>query len=160
MRTSPDSPDEPVPSPRAAAIRRKAIAARRAGEKVCACGEDRPEALIQYTAPAICMECDRKQRGVSTEDDHHFAGKANSPVTISELANDHAELNEMQRAWPERTLRNPEGSPLLAHAAEIRGLVDVNVFLYRRSQIPAAEDLESIDERLTRKLGPRWWERI
>jgi len=158
MRTSPDPPDEPVPSPRAAAIRRKAIAARRAGEKVCACGENRPEALIKYRDPAICMECDREQRGVSTVDIHHVAGKANSPVTMPVLANDHqAVLNVAQYEWPQKTLENPDGSPLLALAARARGYMDTDDYLKKKLLSPNPELLELLDAFLTEKFGPQWW---
>lgn len=59
-------------------------------------------------------------------DDHHVFGKANDPTTIVTVpANDHrAELSVAQQDWPKKTPENPDGSPLLAAAARIRGFVD------------------------------------
>lgn len=141
------------------AYQRKTIAARRVGaESQCICGEARPEALIAGRKPIMCSTCDRKSRGQTTFDDHHVAGKANSPVTIPVPVNDHrGELNAAQQDWPKRTLENPERSPLLAAAASIRGFVDYIVYLIKRGLLWAAEMLEKLDAVLAEKLGPKWW---
>jgi hypothetical protein len=141
----------------AAYVRREA-AARRNGNRKCPCGESRPEALIHKNGETICAECKRRKDGKSTTDNHHFAGQANSPITIPVPVNDHrAELSTAQADWPEETLRNPNGSPLRAAAACIRGFFDTVVHLIERGLIWVAEALEWLDEYLVARLGPNWW---
>ncbi len=141
------------------AYQRKATAARRVGGHTqCACGEARPEALIAGSNPTICNACEGKRRGRTTFDDHHVAGKANSPVTIPVWVNDHrARLSVAQYDWPKRTLENPDGSPLLAEAACTRGYIDTNDYLVETLLLPKAEMLEGLDAYLEKKLGPKWW---
>jgi len=70
--------------------RRKAVAARNVGAGArCSCGEDRPPALIAGSNPTICAECQRAGNKRALMDDHHFAGRANNPATISVPVNDH-----------------------------------------------------------------------
>jgi hypothetical protein len=91
-------------------------------------------------------------------DDHHIAGQANNPMTISVPVNDHrAELSVAQQGWPPKTLRNPDHSPLLAAAARIRGFVDTSIYLMQHFLVPAAVILEFLDTMLERKLGRKWW---
>ena len=141
------------------AYQRKARAARRVGkDKRCACGEARPEALIAGGKPTLCAACKRKSRGETTEDDHHPAGEANSPVTIPVPVNDHrAELNLAQYDWPKKTRENPDGSPLLAAAACIRGFVDTIFYLINELLLLIPEMLETLDAFLVDKLGRKWW---
>ena len=141
------------------AYQRKSTAARRVGvEAQCACGEKRPEALIPHSNPTICAECKRKSRGQTTLDKHHVAGQANSPVTIPVPANDHrARLSVDQYDWSKKTLENPDGSPLLARAARIRGYTDTVVYLNEKLLLPDADMLELLDAFLTEKFGPQWW---
>jgi hypothetical protein len=140
------------------AYARKTTAARRVGEgKKCACGEDRPEALAPNSNPTECFECERIRFGKSTEDDHHVAGKANDRTTIPVPVNDHrTELSPAQYDWSKATLENPEGSPLLASAACIRGFVDTVIYLIKALLLPKAEMLEVLDAYLKSKLGPKW----
>ena len=141
------------------AYQRKAGAARRVGVGAqCACGESRPEALIEGSDPMICAACDREKRGRKTMDNHHPFGKANSPFTIPVPVNDHrADLSVAQQDWPEETLRNANGSPLLAGAARIRGFVDTVLHLIEKGLLWAAELLESLNAFLVEKFGPKWW---
>jgi len=91
-------------------------------------------------------------------DKHHVAGNANSKVTIPVPANDHrAELTEAQYDWPKRTLENPDGSPLLAMAASIRGYVDTVGYLNEKLLTQNPELLELLDAILVEKFGPKWW---
>ena len=138
---------------------RKAIAARRIGVGArCQCGEVRPEALIRKNKKVICMECNRKKKGMKTQDNHHFAGESNSPVTVSLPTNDHvAELNTAQQDWPKETRENPDGSPLLAAAGCIRGFVDTVVYLIKKGLHWIADLLEGADAWLKNTLGPQWW---
>lgn len=142
-----------------AAHQRKVAAERRfpPGSR-CACGEIRPEAFVPNSSPVICAACDRIRKGKTTMDNHHPAGKANSPTTIATPVNDHrAELSSAQYDWPRTTLENPAGSPLLARAACVRGFADTNAYLVERLLLPHAEFCELLDSMLTEKLGPEWW---
>jgi len=150
------TPQDPI-----AAHSRKVKATRRVGEdRRCACGEARPEALIPGSEPTSCVGCDRIQHRRSPVDDHHPAGKSNSPVTVPIPVNDHrAELSTAQQDWPRATLENPQRSPLLAAAACIRGLIDTICYLLEKLLLWVAEMLELLDKILSRKLGTRWWEK-
>lgn len=141
-----------------AAYVRRAIAARRVGERRCVCGESRPEALIAKRDPIMCHKCWRIKSGRTINDDHHPAGDANDPTTIPIPVNDHrAILNVAQYDWPDRTLENPHGSPLLARAAGIRGYLDTNDYLAETLLQPNPEFYELLDAFLTEKFGEKWW---
>ena len=150
------TPRDPI-----ATYSRKSKATRRIGQdRRCACGEARPEALIPGSDPAVCAACKRTQHGSNPVDDHHPAGKSNSPVTIPIPVNDHrAELSTAQQEWPRSTLENPQRSPLLAAAACIRGLIDTIFYLLEKLLLWVAEMLELLDKILSRKLGTHWWEK-
>jgi hypothetical protein len=139
--------------------RRRVVAARRAGvDTRCSCGEGRPEALIPGSNPRVCAACKRTTTGQTTIDEHHFAGKANSPTTIPIPVNDHrARLSVAQGEWPKSTLKNLQGSPLIAAAACIRGFIDTIVYLIERGLLWIADMLEKLDEFQVKKLGPQWW---
>jgi hypothetical protein len=141
------------------AHRRKVVAARRVGVGArCACGEDRPEALMAGSNPIICAACERAAKGRTTIDQHHFAGSANNPATISVPVNDHrAILSVAQAEWPRSTLTNIQGSPLLAGAACLRGCIDTIQYLIERGLLWLADMLEKLDEVQVKKLGPKWW---
>jgi hypothetical protein len=131
---------------------------RKVGENArCACGEDRPEALIAGRDPMICFACERVKNGRTTLDDHHFAGRANSDITLPVPVNDHRSLSSAQHDWPKETLENRDGSPLLAGAACVRGVVDTVIDLVRRGLLWIAELLEWLHDYLVEKLGPKWW---
>jgi len=142
-----------------AAYVRKAKATRRVGMGAqCACGESRPEALIAQSNPTICAACDRKKKGKATMDNHHPAGKANNPSTVPIHVNDHrAELSSSQLDWPKATRENPEGSPLLAAAAGIRGFKDTVLYLIEKLLVWAADMMERLDTYLQKQLGQKWW---
>lgn len=141
-----------------AAYTREATAARNIGERLCACGEARPWALVPNSDPAICAECQRKNDGQRIDDDHHPAGKANNPTTIAIPVNDHrAELSPAQYDWPKQTRENATGSPLLAVAGSIRGFADTVIYLIEKLLLPGAEFCETLDTFLAEKLGPYWW---
>jgi hypothetical protein len=148
----------PPRDPRAA-HRREVIAARRIGEgKRCKCGETRTRALIPSSDPIICAACDRKAHGRSEVDNHHIAGRANSPITIAVPVNDHrAVLSTAQQSWPSRTLQNPDCSPFLRGAACIRGFADIMVYVVESFLLWIAQMLELLDTYLEQKLGHKWW---
>lgn len=139
--------------------KRKATAARRiGGDRQCACGESRPEALVAGSKPVMCAACVRKKRGQATEDNHHPAGGANNPATIPIPVNDHrAELNVAQYDWPKETRENPDGSPLLAAAARIRGYLNTTDYLREKLMLENPEMLEVLNAFLVERLGPKWW---
>lgn len=142
-----------------AACQREAVAKRRVGEGAqCACGESRAEAPISGSDPVRCIECNRKLLGQTTVDNHHVAGKANSPITMPAPANDHsAVLTVAQQDWPKETLENPDGSPLLRAAASIRGFVDYLLYLIDKFILWIPEMLETLDALLVKKLGRKYW---
>ena len=91
-------------------------------------------------------------------DDHHVAGRANDPTTIGIPTNDHvAELSERQHDWPQRTLQNPDGDPLLRAAACIRGCVETVAYLAERLLRWIAALLELTSAHLTHTNGPFYW---
>jgi hypothetical protein len=140
-------------------FRRRQVALRRAGTPIpCICGETRLGALIPRSSPRICAECQRKSQGRSTTDNHHVAGRANRDLTLAVPVNDHrAILSEVQRDWPQKTLENPDGCPLLAAAASIRGFNDVLRYLTDDLLMWAATVLEVLSAFLHEELGPAWW---
>ena len=142
-----------------AAYQRRAIAERRVGnEQMCACGESRPEALIAGSKPIRCAACMRKKQGKSVLDAHHVAGKSNCAVTIPVPVNDHrADLSAAQHDWPQETLENPDGSPLLAAAACIRGFADTIFYLVEKLLLWIPEFLEALDAFLVQTRGQTWW---
>lgn len=135
---------------------------RRIGQgRACKCGEDRPLALIPRSDPLICAECRRIQKGQSRYDRHHVAGRANHPLTVPIPANDHrAVLSEAQYNWPERTLKNPNGSPLLVIAACIRGFIEALRNMLDRLLGWIPEFLERLDVVLTDHFGDWWWTKL
>jgi len=147
-------PNDPI-----GAYQRKATAVRRVGPDArCACGESRPEALIEGSDPIICAECDRKKRGHATMDNHHFGGEPNNPLTVPVPVNDHrAELSVAQADWPKETRENQHGCPLLAAAGCIRGFVDWVVYIIEKGLLWTAEMLEALSKFLADKLGLKWW---
>jgi len=151
---------KPLPRDPIRAYARKASAARRVGEgHKCACGEDRPEALIPGSNPTECYRCERIRCGEIAEDEHHVAGKANHPATAPTPINDHrARLSVAQYDWPRETLANPNRSPLLAAAACIRGVIDYLYYLIETYLAWIPEMLEVLDSFLVTKLGSTtWW---
>ncbi len=139
---------------------RKSSAARRVGNNAqCTyCDETRPEALIANSNPLICAECQRKRQGKAITDHHHVAMRANSPTTIPVPINDHrAILSVAQYEWPRKTRENPDGSPLIAAAGCIRGVMDYIFYLIEKFLYWSAGMLEELDAYLIERLGPQWW---
>jgi hypothetical protein len=99
----------------------------------------------------------RRKKGHRTIDFHHVDGRANDLATLPIGANDHSDLSEAQRAWPEATLENPHGSPLLAIAARIRSQSDLIDYLIQNPLLRSAPFVEGLDAILTADFGPEWW---
>jgi hypothetical protein len=142
-----------------ATFQRESSAARRVGEnQKCKCGESRPLALVSGSNPIICASCQREELGQSPFDEHHPAGQANHPATVSVWVNDHrAALSASQYDWPEETWKNPTGSPILAGAACIRGYYETSEYLLDDLLLRNVTLFERLDRFLTKRLGPNWW---
>lgn len=149
-----------------AAFQRQTTSALRLGLGArCSCGESRPEALISNSNPISCAGCDRARRGKAGTDNHHVAGKANNSTTIPIPVNDHrARLSVAQYDWPKQTRENPDGSPLLAAAACIRGFIDTITYvidtilhLIDKLLLWIPEMLEGYDAFLVKALGRKYW---
>lgn len=150
---------QPQPDP-IRKFQREAKAARRAGKntRCVECGEARLKALVKGSKPTCCAKCNRKMKGQTTMDKHHPAGRANSKVTVTIPVNDHrAVLSVAQYDWPKATLENPEGCPLIAAAAWIRGFIDTARYLIEELLQHAAGLLEILSTFLDDRLGPQWW---
>ena len=124
------------------------------------CGETDPAALTGMSPHILCYRCKAFPAGRSPKEEHHPAGWHNSPVTVPIPANDHRVLSDMQRGWPESTLRNPDGSPLLVAAAMLRGWLDVLQLIIERTVGRIPTFLEVLDQGLRSELGEQWWERL
>ena len=91
-------------------------------------------------------------------DKHHFAGEPNSPITVPIPVNDHrAHLSTAQYDWQKETRENPDGSPLLAAAASIRGFTDTVLYLIEKGLLWIADMLELLHAYLAKQFGPKWW---
>lgn len=142
-----------------AAQKRKSEAIRRIGiGRTCSiCGESRPEALIPNSEPTLCARCERKQKGKTTVDQHHPAGRANDPMTVPVDVNDHrAILSVAQHDWEKDLLQNPDGCPLKAGAARIRGCTDTILYVLSLADY-VVQLLIALSTFLKEHLGPKWW---
>ena len=138
--------------------RQSAANRRKAPNKKCKCGENRPLALIPKSKPVICISCDRMNKGRSPLDDHHPAGEANHSATVPIPVNDHrAVLSDAQWDWPDATWKNPSGSPGLAVAASLRGYCETNDYLTSQLLLRNALFLEKLEPFLVERLGANWW---
>lgn len=138
---------------------RRAQRQRRFGPngRCTACGESDPVALVKSD---LCYGCQARQAGKSDVELHHIAGRHNSDFTVSLPANEHRLVSDQQNDWPERTLRNPESSPLLQAAGGIRGFLDILRLIIDRILSWIPEYLEKLDNSLTQQFGRRWWDEL
>jgi hypothetical protein len=138
---------------------RKSKTRRRVGQGViCSqCGESRAEALVARSRPKLCMQCYAVRRGKKTTETHHFAGKANSKITVEVPANDHRTLSDAQYEWPAGVLSNTGASPLLAAAAFLNGTADFIENLIVNGIRYVADFLRRLDTWLRERAGQFWW---
>jgi len=125
------------------------------------CPEADPFALCGIHPNLLCYECLAEDQNRPRVEGHHVSGKANDPDDIVELpGNDHRSTSAGQLGWPTRTLRNPDGSPLLRAAAATRGWLEILALILDRSigWIPAF--LEWLDDALRTALGAEWWKTL
>jgi len=139
---------------------RQARARRRVGvDARCGCGESREYRLIKGREPPTCFACDRIAQGREAFEVQHVFGQNNGPETLLVPINDHrAVLSVEQYAWPPKTLRNPNGSPLLRAAGYLRGLSETIRYLLDQCEW-IADFLERLDTMLEKRLGRFWWRR-
>ena len=121
------------------------------------CGEKEPAALTGTAPDILCYEDRIRVDGKSAIEDHHFAGRNNDELTVSIPGNEHRILSDMQKDWPEKTLRNPNSSPLRKAAATIRGWLDILLLLIKRILGWIPPFLEALDDKLTDRIGEQWW---
>ena len=161
---TPLTPGSPDPGDDAEKVKRLEQQYRRLGTRnpICAwpgCGETNPFVLQGYHPDISCYEHYLLSAGKPPYEAHHVAGQHNSDVTADVPGNDHRVLSEMQRSWPDDTLRNPDHSPLRVVAAAIRGWLDV-MRVIERSVGWIPEFLEWLDLTLVDLYGSDWWEKF
>jgi hypothetical protein len=105
----------------------------------------------------LCASCHVQWLGKRATEDHHLSGQSNDAFTISIPANEHAVLSDAQQDWPGGTLRNLDGSPLLAAAAAFRGWLDILRLMIDRTIGWIPPYLESLDSWLRTTAGNQWW---
>ena len=130
---------------------------RRVGRAAaCACGEDRPYALLSGRVPPCCFRCDRIAQGREPYEDNDVFGRHNSVLTIRYPVNDHrAVFSVAQYRWPPGALENPHGSVLMAGVARMHGAYDNVEHILAENRAFAAQ-LAHVDELLTAVYGPEW----
>ena len=121
------------------------------------CDEECPFALTGADPEIYCYDHQPQRRSRPWLEEHHSAGQHNDPQTAAMPGNEHRIASELQYAWPEGTLRNPDGSPLLRAAAALRGWLDLLYLVMVRTVAWIPAFLEQLDAFLRERLGPRWW---
>lgn len=128
---------------------------------VCAvdgCDQTNPFALTGTHPRILCYEHQAELNNRPWLEAHHPMGRANDPETLLLPGNDHRVLSARQRQWPQETLRNPDGSPLLKAAAALRGWLDVLWLIITVTLGWVPDLLEQLDAWLRAVLGDRWWD--
>ena len=129
-------------------------------DPVCAwpdCGERNTLTLVGHHPDISCYEHYLLRAGKKPYEAHHVDGQHNSDVTADVPGNEHRILSELQRFWPEDTLRNPEHSPLIVAAASIRGWLDVMLVIIDHSIGWIPGFLEWLNNILVDQIGADWW---
>ena len=141
------------------AATRRARARRLVGNNArCACGEDRPEALVRGKKPIRCAACQRKCEGRTTTDEHHVASQNNHPLTVPVPVNEHrAVLSVMQMDWNRTMRENPNGCPIMAGAAMLRGAADTIIYLIEKGIDWVITLMEAVSAFLRQRWGDGWW---
>lgn len=119
------------------------------------CGASDVRVLHRVGGKILCAECRLRSKGLHPFERHHPAGRKNDTFAVPLPANDHAVLSDMQNDWPEKTLRNPERSPLLSQAAAFRANSDIHTHEAEEAETRARKD-EHLDAYLSQRLGADW----
>lgn len=140
---------------------RSARAQRRVGAgAVCACGENRPFALISGREPPCCYRCEWIAQGREPYEDNHVFGRHNSAFTIRYPINDHrAVFSVKQLDWTEGSLENVSGSPLLEGAARLHGLHD-NITHMLDDCLAITSKFRHVEDLLTAVYGVDWMPKL
>jgi hypothetical protein len=122
------------------------------------CDETDPAALTGTFPNITCYEHLAERQGRSWTEGDHLAGQHNCPTEIVELpGNDHRAKSDLMTEWPDRTIRNPDQSPLIRAAATIRGWLEVLRIIIMRAVGWIPPFLERLDAWLTSRVGVTWW---
>jgi hypothetical protein len=121
------------------------------------CRETDPFALTGTHPNIVCQEHEAEARGVTAIQLQHPQGQHNGPDKLPTRANDHAVWDSAKRDWPERTLCNPEDSPLLKASASVRSVLDWFRFVIERTLGWVPSLLEWLDDCLSALHGGCWW---
>jgi len=120
----------------------------------CACGENRPEALNTKSTPIICDTANEGKRK-NNYDNHHVAGRANSPKQFSAVKNT-AHVSALTNTMARATLENPEQpvTPGCCVNSRVRRYSDVS-----DRRIPALDcrDAGNTRRTLRERIGSKWW---
>ncbi|MHB1325173.1 MAG: hypothetical protein ACYC0L_03050 [Thermoleophilia bacterium] len=128
---------------------------------VAGCAESDWRALTGTDPDIKCYEHSCVQRGRSVVERHHPAGRINDPdMEVTMAANDHRIIDSYKADWPEETRLNPEGSPALRAAANLRSARDWLVMIAERLLAPVIAWLEALEKCMRKLHGPRWWEAL
>ncbi len=125
--------------------------------KCQSCPETDPIVLTGKHPQSICYRCMAIRDGKKTTENHHIGGQHNDSFTVPIPANDHRRLNDTQNDWPERTLKNSDGSPLVGIAGLLRGWIDVLLLIIKQVLVKLPAALEDLNSCLTQSIGPAWW---
>lgn len=146
------------PNPMQSAARERRRQRQLGPDAACACGARDPRCLTRRDSEIVCAECLARRDGRPTDEQHHVAGRPNSDLVVPIPANEHRILSDLQEDWPDATRRNPDGSPLLAAAARLRGWLDILTLMIDRTVGQIPEMLEALDAWLRERIGHRWWD--
>ncbi|SRR6266705_3324657 len=125
--------------------------------KCVLCPETEPSALTGFFPNIYCTEHDAERRGMTAMEQQHPPGRRNSRTTVVLRKNHHAMWDDYKKEWPEKTLKNPHGSPLRGAAAGVRSVLDWFRALLERILGWVPKFLEQLDEKLEEIHGPYWW---
>ncbi len=144
--------------------RRREQAFERLGTRnpICRFCEETDWRTLEGTVPnIICHECAARLAGRTTVEGQHPSGQHNDPeARLPTRGNDHVMWDRGKRDWPERTLRNPDGSPLLKASAAVRTVLDWFRMILERVLGWVPEFLEWLDARLVEMVGRLWWKEL
>jgi len=117
------------------------------------CDETDPFALTGTYPDVLCYE-----HRVRAFEGQHPPGQHNADVAMRTRGNDHRIWDEAKKDWPDQTLKNPHGDPLLKIAATARSLLDWFRLLVERLLGWIPEFCERLSDALRRRHGDRWWD--
>lgn len=137
--------------------RRRALGAASPRCAAPGCDEADPRALTGAHPAILCAKHRSARDRRRALEDHHVAGRRNSPATVRLPGNRHAVLTFMQQTgWPTELLRNPDDDPLLRLEAAVRGSRETIVEVLGGVVAPAEAGIADLQAFLVAALGPDW----